>query len=74
MKDFVDTRYDGAVVEALVRACDAGEVANGIVRQKARILENALDAAQSKNEDPLELGDDPVIPAIAGDSPLELGL
>jgi HD-GYP domain-containing protein (c-di-GMP phosphodiesterase class II) len=75
MKDFVDTRYDGAVVEALVRACDAGEVANGIVRQKARILENALDAAQSINEDPLELGDDsPVIPAIAGDSPLELGL
>ncbi len=32
---FVGTRYQSDVVEALVEACDSGEVANGIVRQLA---------------------------------------
>lgn len=35
LRSFVGTRYDSAVVEALVDACNAGEVANGIVRQMA---------------------------------------
>lgn len=33
LRSFVGTRYQHEVVEALVQACDAGEVANGIVRQ-----------------------------------------
>jgi HD-GYP domain-containing protein (c-di-GMP phosphodiesterase class II) len=42
LRSFVDTRYQSDVVEALVEACDAGEVANGIVRQLAekRAIEN----------------------------------
>ncbi len=35
LRTFVGTRYQSDVVEALVEACDAGEVANGIVRQLA---------------------------------------
>ncbi len=35
LRSFVGTRYQGEVVEALVDACNAGEVANGIVRQMA---------------------------------------
>lgn len=35
LRSFVGTRYAGDVVEALVDACNAGEVANGIVRQMA---------------------------------------
>jgi HD-GYP domain-containing protein (c-di-GMP phosphodiesterase class II) len=35
LRSFVGTRYQSDVVEALVEACDAGEVANGIVRQLA---------------------------------------
>ncbi len=35
IRSFVDTRYDGAVVEALVAACDAGEIGQGIIRQLA---------------------------------------
>jgi HD-GYP domain-containing protein (c-di-GMP phosphodiesterase class II) len=78
LKDFVDTRYDGAVVEALIQACDAGEVANGIVRQRARILEQVEDTSEAiaaTNNDLLDLGDDAPIPhAAASDNPLELGL
>lgn len=49
IKTFIDTRYDGAVVEALVDACSAGEVANGIVRQMAAIREaEKEEAAQAK--------------------------
>ncbi len=39
LKSFVGTRYDGAVVGALIDACNAGEVANGIVRQRAGAIE-----------------------------------
>ena len=39
LKSFVGTRYDGKVVDALIEACNAGEVANGIVRQRAMIRE-----------------------------------
>jgi len=35
LRTFVGTRYQSDVVEALVDACNAGEVANGIVRQMA---------------------------------------
>jgi HAMP domain-containing protein len=35
LRSFVGTRYQSDVVEALVEACKAGEVANGIVRQLA---------------------------------------
>jgi HD-GYP domain-containing protein (c-di-GMP phosphodiesterase class II) len=37
LRSFVGTRYQSDVVEALVEACEAGEVANGIVRQLAAI-------------------------------------
>lgn len=37
LRSFVGTRYQSDVVEALVEACNAGEVANGIVRQMAAI-------------------------------------
>lgn len=37
IRSFIGTRYDHDVVEALVDACEAGEVANGIVRQLASI-------------------------------------
>ncbi|MFN6964825.1 MAG: HD domain-containing phosphohydrolase [Pyrinomonadaceae bacterium] len=35
ISEFVGTRYDGVVVDALIEACRHGEVANGIVRQRA---------------------------------------
>lgn len=35
LREFVGTRYQSDVVEALIEACKAGEVANGIVRQMA---------------------------------------
>lgn len=35
LRSFVGTRYQSDVVEALIEACNAGEVANGIVRQMA---------------------------------------
>jgi HD-GYP domain-containing protein (c-di-GMP phosphodiesterase class II) len=35
LRGFVGTRYQSDVVEALIAACEAGEVANGIVRQMA---------------------------------------
>jgi HD-GYP domain-containing protein (c-di-GMP phosphodiesterase class II) len=36
IRSFVDTRYHSDVVEALIEACHAGEVAHGIVRQMAQ--------------------------------------
>jgi HD-GYP domain-containing protein (c-di-GMP phosphodiesterase class II) len=32
IKTFVDTRYDGEVVEALIRGCRAGEIGRGVVQ------------------------------------------
>jgi HD-GYP domain-containing protein (c-di-GMP phosphodiesterase class II) len=49
---FVGTRYDAAVVKALVVACRAGEVANGIVRQKATAAENNTPMFASKAKEP----------------------
>lgn len=45
LRSFVGTRYQSDVVEALVAACNAGEVANGIVRQLAekRAAESVTD-------------------------------
>ncbi len=50
IRSFVDTRYDSDVVEALIDACNAGEVANGIVRQLAekRAAESASAAASDE--------------------------
>lgn len=48
LRSFVGTRYQADVVEALIEACDAGEVANGIVRQLAEKR-----AAQSAAEEQL---------------------
>lgn len=45
LREFVGTRYDHDVVEALVTACNAGEVANGIVRQMAAIRASAAEEA-----------------------------
>ena len=33
---YIGTRYDGAVVNALIEACKNGEVANGVVRQRVQ--------------------------------------
>ncbi len=46
LRSFVGTRYQSDVVEALIDACNAGEVANGIVRQMAekRAAEEKMDA------------------------------
>jgi hypothetical protein len=35
IQDFIGTRYQAEVVQALIEAVRAGEVANGIVRQMA---------------------------------------
>ena len=40
IKSFVGTRYDGKVVEALVQACNDGQVGVGIVRLKAKMPNN----------------------------------
>ncbi|MFZ1699399.1 MAG: HD domain-containing phosphohydrolase [Pyrinomonadaceae bacterium] len=42
LRSFVGTRYQSDVVEALIDACDAGEVAHGVVRQMA--LKRAAEA------------------------------
>ena len=49
LRSFVGTRYQSDVVEALVDACNAGEVANGIVRQLAaqRAAEDESDVSDS---------------------------
>lgn len=49
LRSFVGTRYQSEVVEALVDACNAGEVANGIVRQLAaqRAAEDESEATKS---------------------------
>ena len=44
LRSFVGTRYQSEVVEALVDACNAGEVANGIVRQLAEKRAAAAEA------------------------------
>jgi HD-GYP domain-containing protein (c-di-GMP phosphodiesterase class II) len=46
LRTFVGTRYDGRVVDALVDACNEGEVANGIVRQMAAIREAEREESQ----------------------------
>lgn len=48
LRELVGTRYDSSVVEALVGACEAGEVANGIVRQMASIRDQQ--AAEDDDE------------------------
>ncbi|CAN5555078.1 hypothetical protein BH10ACI3_BH10ACI3_00540 [soil metagenome] len=59
LRSFVGTRYQSDVVEALVDACNAGEVANGIVRQMAAIRAAEEPAAvadvDDNDEDILEL-------------------
>lgn len=50
LRSFVGTRYQSEVVEALVDACNAGEVANGIVRQMAEKR-----AAEIESKNPAQL-------------------
>jgi HD-GYP domain-containing protein (c-di-GMP phosphodiesterase class II) len=76
ISNFVDTRYDGAVVAALVEACRHGEVANGIVRQRALGRESVPDVA---DPDPALAPASAPAPApvsigINAENPLELGL
>ena len=52
LRSFVGTRYQSDVVEALVEACNAGEVANGIVRQLA---ERRAAEAETETDTVLEL-------------------
>ena len=46
LRNLVGTRYQSDVVEALIDACNAGEVANGIVRQLAEIRAAANEDAK----------------------------
>lgn len=48
LRSFVGTRYQSEVVEALIEACNAGEVGNGIIRQLA-----SKRAAEAEIEVPL---------------------
>ena len=50
LRSFVGTRYQSEVVEALVDACNEGEVANGIVRQRA-----AMKMAEAENTGAVKL-------------------
>ena len=50
IREFVGTRYDGAVVSALIRGCDAGEIGQGVVR----FLVNAKNAEMDKEEEETE--------------------
>lgn len=50
LRSFVGTRYQSDVVEALIDACDAGDVANGIVRQMA-----AIRLAEDETKIPIKL-------------------
>lgn len=50
LRSLVGTRYQGDVVEALIDACNAGEVANGIVRQMA-----AMRAADEETKQNIKL-------------------
>lgn len=47
IKTFVGTRYDGQVVEALIRGCDSGEIGRGVVR----FLVNAANAEAAEKEE-----------------------
>jgi HD-GYP domain-containing protein (c-di-GMP phosphodiesterase class II) len=51
LRSFVGTRYQSDVVEALVAACNAGEVGQGIIRQLAE--KRAAEAAAASEHDPL---------------------
>ena len=61
---FVDARYDRSVVTALVAACEAGEVANGIVRQKAEAAEHQAARLSSRSAESVYV--------INPDNPLEI--
>jgi HD-GYP domain-containing protein (c-di-GMP phosphodiesterase class II) len=57
LRSFVNTRYQSEVVEALIDACNAGEVANGIVRQLAekRAVEDSVPIPKPPASFPVEL-------------------
>ncbi|MGH9820724.1 MAG: HD-GYP domain-containing protein, partial [Pyrinomonadaceae bacterium] len=59
IRSFVGSRYDEAVVDALIEACEAGEAANGIVRQKAMARETKISQT-------------PIPPPTGGGDPFEL--
>lgn len=66
IRSFVDTRYQHEVVEALVEACNAGEIGQGIIRQLAE--KRAAEAASSDVE-PAKVA--VAAPAVAAKQPLQ---
>ncbi len=48
IRQLVGTRYDGSVVEALIRGCNAGEIGRGVVQSMA--------AAEKAGEKPVNVG------------------
>ena len=54
LRSFVGTRYEADVVEALIEACNSGEVANGIVRQLA-VARAAVAVAETEAAETIKL-------------------
>ncbi len=52
IKELVGIRYDRAVVDALIRGCNAGEIGNGVVRLMAKRAQEA--SPSNENEAPAE--------------------
>jgi HD-GYP domain-containing protein (c-di-GMP phosphodiesterase class II) len=63
LRSFVGTRYQSDVVEALIEACHAGEVANGIVRQMAQ------KRAAEAEAPPIERPDDDLLEVVVASTP-----
>jgi citrate synthase len=63
LRSFVGTRYEGYVVEALIEACSAGEVGNGIIRQLAAIRSAQHDESTETAESESSL--EPAVPVAA---------
>ncbi|HEY2865968.1 MAG TPA: HD domain-containing phosphohydrolase [Pyrinomonadaceae bacterium] len=64
---YIGTRYDGAVVNALIEACKRGEVANGVVRQRVQ-TGRGPDAVPDDDDDILAVLD-AVLPTVNRPSP-----
>ncbi len=69
IRSFVDTRYDGAVVEALVQACNEGEIGQGIIRQLA---EKRAAEQRVSSPIPMPLDKGPMVEINEDDEILEL--
>ncbi len=65
LRDLVGTRYQSDVVEALVVACDAGEVAHGVVRQLAQ------KRAAEAEAPPIAMPTDELLHVMAPEAPID---